>query len=171
LQSGRNRIILKNPPDTGKMRYLAATFPQAKFIYIQREPLVVLKSTQNMWKNYVPTTALEVYDQKEDLPYIVHVYKRQVMQYMEDKKLMSPGQLVEVKYEDFRASPMKTVERIYSELGLSGLDEARPAFEEFISSVSDYQNNKYKADEELAQIAWEELRPIYEHFGYPKPSN
>ena len=53
-------MYFKNPLDTGRAGFLIDCFPNAKFIYIHRNPIEVFYSTRKMWKNYVPTTALEV---------------------------------------------------------------------------------------------------------------
>ena len=68
---------LKNPLDTGRLKHILAMYPNAKFVYIHRHPIEVLHSTLKMWKVYVPSTALEAYDVKENLPYILHAFGEQ----------------------------------------------------------------------------------------------
>ena len=46
IGSGRRRVVLKNPLDTGRVRQILKQFPAAKFIYIHRDPLEVLHSMQ-----------------------------------------------------------------------------------------------------------------------------
>jgi hypothetical protein len=55
LLEGRERpLLLKSPPDyPGAMPLLAATWPQARFIAMQRHPLQTLQSQVNAWRQLV----------------------------------------------------------------------------------------------------------------------
>ena len=43
-------VLLKNPYDYGNFLYIKKLFPQAKFVFIQRNPLEVISSTMKLWK-------------------------------------------------------------------------------------------------------------------------
>jgi omega-hydroxy-beta-dihydromenaquinone-9 sulfotransferase len=47
-----------------------------------------------------------------------------------------------VKYENLVADPLREMKRIYSELKLSGFEDAVPALQQYIASVADHQRNR-----------------------------
>lgn len=53
VQPGSEAVLLKNPWDTGNAEAILARFPQARFIYISREPLSVLNSMLNALLSYL----------------------------------------------------------------------------------------------------------------------
>ena len=44
------RIVLKSPPHTGRVKVLLEMFPDAKFVHIVRDPMVIFPSTVHLWK-------------------------------------------------------------------------------------------------------------------------
>jgi hypothetical protein len=47
-----------------------------------------------------------------------------------------------VKYEALVADPLFEMKRIYSELNLPGFEDAQPALQQYIASVSGHQRNR-----------------------------
>lgn len=50
---GSQAVLLKNPWDIGNGAWMAAAFPEARFVYIHREPLAVLNSVLNACLAYL----------------------------------------------------------------------------------------------------------------------
>jgi hypothetical protein len=168
IGSGCKRVVLKNPLDTGRVRQILKQFPDAKFIYIHREPLEVLHSTVNLWKTYVRTTALEKYDEAENLPYVLHAYGAMVRAYMRDRELIPKGNLVELAFSDFAANPLGVAEKAYADLGFepSKFSAARPHFERYLAGVKDYQQNSYPDNAEYKELVKKHWADIAEAQGY-----
>ncbi len=53
VQPGSEAVLLKNPWDTGNAQWMAERFPEARFIYISREPIAVLNSMLNALLSYL----------------------------------------------------------------------------------------------------------------------
>ncbi len=53
VQPGSEAVLLKNPWDTGNAQWMAKRFPDARFIYISREPIAVLNSMLNALLSYL----------------------------------------------------------------------------------------------------------------------
>lgn len=53
VHAGSEAVLLKNPWDTGNARWMAERFPEARFIYISREPIAVLNSMLNALLSYL----------------------------------------------------------------------------------------------------------------------
>jgi len=53
VEPGSQAVLLKNPWDTGNAQSILARFPDARFIYIRREPIAVLNSMLNALLAYL----------------------------------------------------------------------------------------------------------------------
>jgi hypothetical protein len=62
VQSDKQAVLLKNPWDTGNAKKILSYYPEARFIYISREPIAVLNSMLNALLAYLegPQDYLEV---------------------------------------------------------------------------------------------------------------
>ena len=49
-----NRLIVKNPVNTARIDKLLKLYPDAKFLYIYRNPVTVFYSTQKFFRNLFP---------------------------------------------------------------------------------------------------------------------
>ncbi len=166
------RIVLKSPPHTGRVKALLEMFPDAKFVHIVRDPFVVFPSTVHLWKTLYSSQGMQK-PRFEGLDEYVFQNMTQMYEcYERDRELIPPGNLCEVRYEKLTADTMSEVERIYSELGLGGFAEARPALEEYLAGTKGYEKNKYRelAPELRQQIA-DRWAPFIERYGYaPQPA-
>jgi hypothetical protein len=113
------QLVLKNPPSTERIAHLLELFPDAKFIYICRNPLHVFLSMKNVWHNAITKvyclqnlSALSVDEIIiEHLAYLSDRYEN-------DKHLIPPENLIELQYEELEKNPVKAIRRIYSKLNL-----------------------------------------------------
>ena len=53
VEPGCSAVLLKNPWDIGNGKWMAEHFPQARFVYISREPIAVLNSALNAVMAYL----------------------------------------------------------------------------------------------------------------------
>ncbi|MDF1694059.1 MAG: sulfotransferase [Zhongshania sp.] len=53
VEPGSQAVLLKNPWDTGNAQSILARFPEARFVYIRREPIAVLNSMLNALLAYI----------------------------------------------------------------------------------------------------------------------
>ena len=66
----------KNPPHTGRVKELVKMFPNAKFIYLMRNPYTVFESTCSFFTNTIQPLKLQDITPAE-LEQNIDVYKRQ----------------------------------------------------------------------------------------------
>ena len=125
------QFLSKNPPHTGRVKELVKMFPNAKFIYLMRNPYTVFESTR---KN------------------ILSIYAKLYHKYEADKQFIPEGNLMEVKFEDFEADAMAMTENIYQKLSIPGFEEAREAIEKYVGGKKGYKKNKYKYDDRTVQL-------------------
>ncbi|MBE9189739.1 sulfotransferase [Gloeocapsopsis crepidinum LEGE 06123] len=142
------RLILKNPPNTARIKVLLEMFPDAKFIHIYRNPYIVYNSRIKEYKASTKLFGFQTIEEKELEKKSVEIYQQVMHKFFDDKCLISPGNLVEIKFEDLEHNPIQEIERIYKQLSLSGFDSAKCCFKAYIESQKSYKKNEYELDKQ-----------------------
>jgi hypothetical protein len=157
LANNGRRLLIKNPPDTARIPQLLALYPKAKFIYIYRNPYVMFPSIRKFYLSYIIDWQLTDYNEEELEENILFMYREMMDRFQQDKGMIPPGNLAEIRFEDFEADPLGELKRVYEGLGLSGYEAVVPAFEAYLESQKDYQKNQYTlTPEEIKMVskAW-----------------
>ena len=146
------QFLSKNPPHTGRVKELVNMFPNAKFIYLMRNPYTVFESTRSFFTNTIQPLMLQNISNEELQANILEVYSKLYHKYEEDKKFIPEGNLVEVKFEDYEQNAFDMTEDIYKKLSLPGFDEARNAIEAYVNKKKGYKKNKYQYKPETIEL-------------------
>lgn len=152
------QFLSKNPPHTGRIPELLEMFPNAKFIYLMRNPYTVFESTRSFFTNTIQPLKLQDISNDEIEANIIETYKQLYHKYEKDKKLIPEGNLVEIKFEDFEANAFEITENIYQTLAIPGFPEAREAISKYLDKKKGYKKNAYKYDPrtvELVEKNWD----------------
>ena len=157
IANKHRRLVLKSPPHTSRVSMLLELYPNAKFLFIRRDPYEVFASNKGLWKSFAVTwlqrvTATEVQNN------ILWSHDRTHHAYERDKHLLQSGQLCEVTFEDFMTAPMKVAEHAYATLNLGGFDDAAPYFEAFLKRAHKGQPPPYA-------LTSSEIEAIDSHLG------
>ena len=168
LKNPDKQLLIKNPPDTARIQILLETFPNAKFIYIYRNPYEVYSSSQRMFRYFFHQFVLQKpkYDLDE---FLLENYQILESYYHEKKILIQKNNLVEVRYENLVKNPLGELERIYFTLAFPGFEEAKKKFEDYLKSVGDYKVHKYTFSEEEKIKIYSKMNFIIDKYGYEKP--
>jgi hypothetical protein len=143
------RLLLKNPANTTRVKILLELFPDANFIHIYRNPYKVYLSTIKMRNRVLDKLALQQASEKEIEKQVIENYKRLMKSFFEEKKKIPKERIVDVRYEDLVADPVKQVKTIYSKLNLPGLKTAIPEMKKYLEMKKDYKTNVYKISREI----------------------
>ncbi len=171
FNSGKDRLIIKNPANTGRIAQLLKMYPDAKFIFIYRNPIVTYLSTLRFYITLFPTTVLETYSEELIKQTIIINYKRLIQDYLETRKLIPDGNLCEIRFEDFDKNNLSFLKEVYDQLELSTWDDAELHIESYASKMQHYKKNTYriaKVDLETVQKEW---AFAMKEFGYEIPEN
>jgi hypothetical protein len=141
--AGGRRLLLKNPVNTARIPLLLALFPDAKFIHISRSPYDVLPSTKKLHRSLLAFTTLERVDDAQIEATVFDLYETMMRRYLADRRSISPGNLVEVRFEELERDPMGVVRRIYDVLGLPGFERAAPRVRDYVASQAGYRKNRF----------------------------
>jgi hypothetical protein len=124
-------FISKNPANTARIAILADRFPDARFIYLKRDPYETLNSSLIFFKSLINGVSLQECRERELECFVVDNYKRLVSTYLETKELIPPDQLIELSYEELIKQPAAVLSDLTERLNLGvGAD---------LSGLTDYQ--------------------------------
>ncbi|MGL4513620.1 MAG: sulfotransferase family protein [Lacipirellulaceae bacterium] len=163
------RVVLKSPPHTARVRTILEAFPDARFVHITRDPLVLFPSTVRLWKSLCDVQGLQSsrpsYDwiEEEVLSNLVTMYDA----LERDRALVPAGRWVEMRYEDLVADPLTRMRDVYQRLDLGGdFTAVERGIEEQLGQKSDYRTNRYTLPDEVRERVAERWRGYAERYGY-----
>ncbi len=108
-----NRMILKNPVNTGRINRLIQIFPEARFIFMIRNPITVYLSSVKFFTQLFPTLNLEVYTRKDISEMVLDIYSKLLHDYLDLKEIIHPERLIEIRYEEFKSKPLTVLSDLY----------------------------------------------------------
>jgi len=160
-------IVLKSPTHTYRIPILMELFPEAKFIFIHRDPYAVYKSSIHLRRTLFAENGL-------GKPYLgdmeertMEIYTKLIETYESTRHLIPVGHLHEVRFEDLESDPLGQMRQVYEKLGLPGWQNVEPAIQAELPALSEYQKNTYNMDEQLMRKIYTRFRRAFELFGYP----
>lgn len=164
-------LVMKSPSHTYRVKQLLELFPQAKFIYISRNPFDVFNSTLHLRTTLIGENTLGDPTHPGAENNVIDTFMEAFQAYERDRCLIPAGNLAEVKYEELVESPLREITRLYQELQLSGFEDVRPLLEEKLKDHKNYQKNRFNPDRHWRDEVYRRCREVYERFGYPAPDD
>lgn len=162
------RLVIKNPLNTGRLRELKELYPNAKFIYIHRNPYEVYRSTRKLYKKTIGTQFLQEMDEAGIQDMIFNNYKGMMQQYLEQRDLLGAEQLIEVSFQELIADGEGTISKIYKQLNLLGWETAQSEVRAYLESVKNYKRNKFQGlPAEISTRIQKDWKFAFEAWGYP----
>jgi omega-hydroxy-beta-dihydromenaquinone-9 sulfotransferase len=170
LQQGK-AMVLKSPAHGFKLPLLPALFPRARFVIIERNPYEVFASNLKLWRTLLDRYSLESTSPEQIESFVLAAYLIHEEAITQGLRSLRPGTVSRVRYEDLVAGPLGQINRIYSELELSGFEAARPALEQHIAGVSAYQRNRFVLSPAQKAAVDERWGPLILDKGYTWPED
>lgn len=172
--TGGTQYLSKNPPHTGRIKALSELFPNARYIYLMRNPYTVFESTRSFFLNTIKPLQLNTISDEEMEQNILRNYMELYHAYKEQKiTLLQKGNkegtvLYEVRFEDIEKDALSITQDIYTKLCIPGWEEAKPAIEKYISSKKGYKKNRYQYNPRTIQLVNEYWSEALDDWGYDK---
>lgn len=152
MRSGK-RIVLKSPSHSFRIKLLQSMFPDARFVYIKRNPYTVYKSTLHLWMTLLNQQGLQTVDPDIVEEHVKQTYIDLLDAVEQDREQIPADQFCEVSYEELIASPGKTMEKIYTAVKLDGFESVRDKFQLFEEQNRGYKTNRFTLEkEEIAEL-------------------
>ena len=117
LASGGRQLVMKSPGDTARVALLLRQYPDARFVYIHRDPVAVFHSNTYFWSVIHREFALQKLTPEDVQAVVLDTYESMVEGYLSQREQIPASQRVEVRYEDLLRDPMATIEVVYRGLG------------------------------------------------------
>lgn len=146
------QYLSKNPPHTGKVKTLVEMFPNAKFIYLMRNPYTVFESSRSFITNTIAPLELNSIPLEQMEENILRNYSELYDAYQEQKQYIPEGNLFEIKFEDIENDAMGVMERCYQTLRLDGWESARTSIQKYVEKKKGYKKNKYEYNERTISL-------------------
>ncbi len=169
LKTGKPVFLSKNPPNTARIQLLLDMFPNAKFIHIYRNPVLVYLSTMKFYSNMMPHIQFHTISKEELENSVLSIYKKLLSKFLEDKHLIAENKIVELSFENLEADPLNELKRIYKTLDIPGFDQALPAFRKHLENKRGYKKNKHCIDQKKLDRILNEWKFAMDYWGYDVP--
>ena len=159
-------LVLKSPSNTSRIAELLRLFPDARFVYIQRNPYDTLRSYLHLIRLMNGWHALQSFDFDELVLRQVRIYRRMAEAFLEQKALIPEGRLVEIRYEELEQDKIGQMQRIYRGLSLGGYDGFAPQLADYVASIADFQKNPSHISDQVIQLVNEHVPFLVSEYGY-----
>jgi hypothetical protein len=168
LKHGGKPLVMKSPANAARLKLLTKLFPDARFIYLARNPLKVFPSTVKLWRALYSTQGLHNPPHLEPWldDYVLDIFQRLTEAYEEDRHLIPKDRLVELRYEDLVKDPLATMRDLYARLGIGDFAAAEPHMQAYLDAQQEHRVSEYEMPKALRQRIVERLGPFIDRFGY-----
>lgn len=165
-QSGAGRWVLKSPDHVFTLDALRAVYPDARIVFVHRDPLKVLPSTSRLTELLRAPFTRSV-DPDAVAQHVTRDWHEGSLRMIAEAE--RDARIVHVHFGGLRSDPLETVAGIYRELGLPFTDAARDAIADEIRRRprGGYGRNTYRFEEHGIDPAAERqrFRPYTDAFG------
>ena len=153
--SNGRRILVKSPGDTARLVHLIKLYPDAKFIFIYRDPISVYYSNKYLWSVVQGYISLQLLNEQEIDQLILHVYPQLLTRYLAERESVPCHQLIEINYISLRSDPVAMLKQIYKQLDLGNFPLVQ--IKEYLQLEDVYEDTKYITtieEEKLLRERW-----------------
>lgn len=147
LKSANKQVVVKSPGDTGRVKFLLQKYPNAKFIYIKRDPIKVFFSNQYLWKVIQRENSVQLLPQHQIDELIFQNYQSLLLAYDEQKKCIPSNQLFELDYKQLIESPEIVIQNIYEQLEIKDFPDKE--ISTFLNKQKTYIKTDYNPSAEM----------------------
>mgnify|MGYP002629120008 CR=1 FL=1 len=164
-----NLFISKNPPNTGRIPQLLKIFPDAKFIFIHRNPAEVYSSTLHFLMQLLPKLEYHTITDQLVEENMIYVYRALMKKYLDDRDKVPPGNLYEMRYEDLMADPVKELEQVYLKFNFPQRELGLKLVEQHVEETRGFKGNKLNLSPYQMELVKREFKFAFDAWGYPSP--
>lgn len=171
ISTSGKRIVLKNPVNTGRVKTLLEMYPEARFIFLHRNPVTTYLSSTKFFSNLFPTVNLQKFSNASIKEMVVENYEKIIGDYLQQRALIPKENLIEIGYEELGKDPVAAVKMIYSYFGIKGYDEAEPALKAYVSTQKSHKIGKYRMGRDEVDNIREKFDFSFKEWNYQMPAS
>ena len=171
LYGPQKRFLSKTPANSGRVGTLHETFPDARFIYTNRDPAAVLPSTLSLFSFQwgVFSDLLEAYPFREEMLEMTQHWYRYTVERLDQ---MPVGSYTMVMYYDLVNDLEQTITDIYQAFDLDIGPAYAQALEEEVGKADEYTSTHRYALEDMGltrERIEAEYRDVYKRYEFGPP--
>jgi hypothetical protein len=163
-----DRFVSKSPSNMARIKQILEMFPDARFIFLYRDPYKTVESFYRFFQEVVPVVQIQSDNDILTRKRMARVYTDMIRQYNLDKDKIPPQNLMEIKFEDFSKNTTEGLRQIFDQFGIPGYEEARQHFEKYMDEQAGFRQAKYEITAETIQWVNEYAGDIVDSLGYPR---
>jgi omega-hydroxy-beta-dihydromenaquinone-9 sulfotransferase len=154
------QLILKNQDNTGKIPHLLEMFPDAKFIYMYRNPYDLYMSMLKFMRKVIPLYCVQTPPPlKEVEDHMMTLFANMTKKYLQDKSCIPAENLMEVQYENFVDHPLETVDALYKQFNLQGYHDIEPSLKTYLATQKTIRMDNYTFEDSVK-------KKVENHWGF-----
>lgn len=165
LNTGGDVFISKNPANTFRMEILRDMFPNARFIYLKRDPYETIESSQIFFRSLIQGISLQVCEDEKVDRFVLENYMRLVNHYMDNRQFIPSRHLIELSYEELIKNPAETLSQVTRQLDLPVTPDLSKTTD-YLESNNDFPVKKYQFSDKYISDVNNTLGDLIELQGY-----
>lgn len=169
IKNNRRQLIIKSPANTARIEQLLDLYPDAKFIYIHRNPYDVFYSNLKMWNVIIDNLSFQSISREQIIDNIFKTYRKLLKQYLQRRSQIPDANLIELRYENLMKTPLKILENSYNTLTLKGFHNAKSSFEDFLKDQEKKSSSQYSYSSNIVERIQNEWDFSLKEWPYKSP--
>lgn len=149
LKNSGKQLIIKSPGNAARIPLLLDLYPNAKFIFIHRNPYDTFYSSKKLWHTLLDNLALQEISDAQMEDEILRTYSKLMPSYLREREQLPDNQLVELRFDDLITKPISELARVYDSLNLAGYDNAEIMFERFLENKTGGKSSSYRYEDRI----------------------
>jgi hypothetical protein len=166
LANRNKQLVLKSPPNTARVKLLLSLFPNAKFIFIHRNPYDVYASNKRFLKVTHAIYAVGGTKNVDVNSVILNTYAQTIHRYLQEKDLIPHGQLMELAYDDFIQDPVTVMRKTYEKLHLNDFSYCENKMTSFAALQNKFIRLNHQLPQDERKLVNEKLEPFIRKWNY-----
>lgn len=168
LNKKGDRFISKSPSNMARIGQILEMFPDARFIFLYRDPYKTSESFYRFFHEVMPVIQVQEANLELTRDRLTRVYADMVREYYQNKSKIPPQNLMEIKFEVFSKNTMEGLRKIFEQFGIPGFEESRQYFENYLDEISNFTANKYEITGETIRCVNQLAGDIVDILDYPR---
>jgi hypothetical protein len=143
------QLVMKDPANATRIKFLLEMYPNAKFIYTYRNPYPLLCSLKLLFRKLMELSALQTWDRDKFETQLIGKVEDYYSAFKKTQNLIPPENFYTLKYEEFTANPLPFLKEIYEKFDLGDFEVVKPIFQEYLIEKKNYKTNEHEITPEI----------------------
>jgi hypothetical protein len=168
---GGTRLLSKSPANTFRIKQLSEYYPDAKFIYLYRDPYSVLSSFRLFVTEVTKGVGFREISNEEFNACMIDLFQRMEEEYHAVNDPAIKENIVEVKFEDFIKDPLKTIQELYKKFDKELSPDIVREIKAQLSEFEGHTPGHYSLPPDVISLVSDNLANFLDSRGYEKRIN